>query len=147
MSNTVNLPGCWSMQTPRHVTCFLLRFMLFKLVLSYETQHFNQSNWLNMLRFTTQCQETHGYWNCCKSGPQTRFYIRPRNDLMITKEMPYRVQPAVQKTYPCQQTSREPPQGKGLSRVPEIPKVPQLSMSKLLAEHSENSSNNSSFGR
>ena len=37
-------------------------FNLFKWVLSYETHYFNQSNWLNMLCFTAQCQETHAYW-------------------------------------------------------------------------------------
>ena len=35
--------------------------------MSYVIGHLNQSNGPNMLRFTTQCLETHGYWNCCKT--------------------------------------------------------------------------------
>ena len=49
------------MHITKDVTGRLTRFILFKLVLSYVTQHFNQSNWLDMLRFTTQYLETHAY--------------------------------------------------------------------------------------
>ena len=48
----------------KDITDVQTRVTLFKLVFkSYVTQPFNRSNGLNMLRFTTQCQETHAYWN------------------------------------------------------------------------------------
>ena len=50
-----------SMFITKDVTDLLTRFNLFKLVLSYVVQCSNQSNQLNMLRFTTQYQETHAY--------------------------------------------------------------------------------------
>ena len=50
----------------RHLCC-VLRFYLFKLVLNFVMQRFNQWDGPNMLRFTTQYQETHGYWNCCNN--------------------------------------------------------------------------------
>ena len=58
---------------------FYYVFILFKLVLSYVTQYFNQSNGLNMLRFTTQYPETHGYWNCCNALNKPQFV--PHGDI------------------------------------------------------------------
>ena len=49
--------GCWSMHTNKRVTNLLLRFILFKWVLSYVTQYFNQSKGLNMLRFNLDAKK------------------------------------------------------------------------------------------
>ena len=45
------------MHITKDVTGRQARFILFKLVLSYVTQHFNQSNWLDMLRFTLNARK------------------------------------------------------------------------------------------
>ena len=45
------------MHTNKRVTNLLLRFILFKWVLSYVTQYFNQSKGLNMLRFNLNAKK------------------------------------------------------------------------------------------
>ena len=65
MNSLSQQPAYHSRHISKNVTDLLTRFILFKLVLSDVTQPFNQSNGLNMPCFTTQCQETHAYWNCC----------------------------------------------------------------------------------